>query len=123
MSFLRRLFGRSKNLPDLDTFPYREVVVLSPIAAKMIKQIRAGDPKAGPLVRVGVRFEGPTGHMYDLKLDDQADPNCDVVCKSHDQWIVVDAKFVGYLDGTSIDFQDTPQGRGFKFNNPRAREA
>jgi iron-sulfur cluster assembly protein len=70
-------------------------------------------------VRVGVKGGGCSGLMYDLTFDDVLQPS-DKVIEDHGIKLVVDKKSVLYLAGTTLDFSDGLNGKGFQFLNPNA---
>jgi iron-sulfur cluster assembly protein len=70
-------------------------------------------------VRVGVKGGGCSGLMYDLTFDDVLQPS-DKVIEDHGIKLVVDKKSVLYLAGTTLDFSDGLNGKGFQFINPNA---
>jgi iron-sulfur cluster assembly protein len=70
-------------------------------------------------VRVGVKGGGCSGLMYDLSFDDSLKPE-DKVLEDGGIKLVVDKKSVLYLAGTTLDFSDGLNGKGFQFVNPNA---
>ena len=70
-------------------------------------------------MRVGVKGGGCSGLMYDLTFDDVLQPS-DKVIEDHGIKLVVDKKSVLYLAGTTLDFSDGLNGKGFQFLNPNA---
>lgn len=70
-------------------------------------------------VRVSVRGGGCSGLMYDLDFDDKIDP-ADQVFEDKGVKILVDKKSLLYLLGTTLDFSDGLNGKGFQFVNPNA---
>ncbi|MEQ8364547.1 MAG: iron-sulfur cluster assembly accessory protein [Cyclobacteriaceae bacterium] len=70
-------------------------------------------------VRVSVKGGGCSGLMYDLDFDDKIDP-ADQVFEDKGVKILVDKKSLLYLLGTTLDFSDGLNGKGFQFVNPNA---
>ncbi len=70
-------------------------------------------------VRVSVKGGGCSGLMYDLDFDDKIDP-ADQVFEDKGVKILVDKKSLIYLLGTTLDFSDGLNGKGFQFVNPNA---
>jgi iron-sulfur cluster assembly protein len=70
-------------------------------------------------VRVSVKGGGCSGLMYDLDFDDQIQDN-DEVFEDKNLKILVDKKSILYLLGTTLDFTDGLNGKGFQFINPNA---
>jgi iron-sulfur cluster assembly protein len=70
-------------------------------------------------IRVSVKGGGCSGLMYDLVFDDQVNP-ADQVFEDKGVKILVDKKSLLYLVGTTLDFSDGLNGKGFQFINPNA---
>lgn len=70
-------------------------------------------------VRVSVKGGGCSGLMYDLDFDDKINP-ADQVFEDKGVKILVDKKSLLYLLGTTLDFSDGLNGKGFQFVNPNA---
>lgn len=73
----------------------------------------------GTALRVGVKGGGCSGFSYTLGFDEKSKEN-DQVHEVDGVRVVCDPKSFLYLSGTSIDFEDSLMGRGFKFGNPNA---
>lgn len=71
------------------------------------------------IVRVSVKGGGCSGLMYDLDFDDKIEP-ADQVFEDKGVKILVDKKSLLYLLGTTLDFSDGLNGKGFQFANPNA---
>ncbi len=69
-------------------------------------------------LRISIEGGGCSGLQYRLTLDDQFDPAVDVRYPGPDVAVVTRKKFALHLDGTTIDFQEGPFGRGFAIENP-----
>lgn len=70
------------------------------------------------ILRVGVSAGGCSGFQYALGFDTSADDAKDHIDEQHGLKVAVDKKSALYLDGTTIDFYDGLERRGFTFNNP-----
>ena len=70
-------------------------------------------------VRVAVRGGGCSGLMYDLLFDNET-KSSDEVFEDKGVKIFVDKKSLLYLLGTTLDFSDGLNGKGFQFINPNA---
>ncbi|MEQ8785234.1 MAG: iron-sulfur cluster assembly accessory protein [Pirellulaceae bacterium] len=70
------------------------------------------------VLRVGVMGGGCSGFQYAINFDDKIDEAADSQYEHHGVKVVVDKKSALYLDGTTIDFYDGIEKRGFMFNNP-----
>lgn len=74
----------------------------------------------GTVLRVGVTGGGCSGFSYALGFDDKFDAAADSKFACHGVDVVVDKKSALYLDGTTVDFFDGIEKRGFTFENPNA---
>ncbi|GMQ24413.1 MAG: iron-sulfur cluster assembly accessory protein [Cyclobacteriaceae bacterium] len=70
-------------------------------------------------IRVSVKGGGCSGLMYDLGFDAQI-IDTDHVFEDKGVKIVVDRKSLLYLAGTTLEFSDGLNGKGFQFINPNA---
>ena len=70
-------------------------------------------------IRVAVKGGGCSGLMYDLGFDDEV-KEADEVFEDKGVKILVDKKSMLYLLGTTLDFSDGLNGKGFQFVNPNA---
>jgi len=71
-------------------------------------------------LRVGVTGGGCSGFSYALTFDKTYDEKMDSRYDCHGVPVVVDRKSALYLDGTTVDFHDGIDKRGFVFENPNA---
>jgi iron-sulfur cluster assembly protein len=67
-------------------------------------------------LRVGVRGGGCSGFQYQLAFDEQREG--DVVFESHGLKLLVDNQSLPFVSGSTIDYEESLQGAGFKVNNP-----
>ena len=63
---------------------------------------------------------GCSGFSYDLRFDDKFDDKLDSKYEYHGVTVVVDKKSALYLDGTTVDYYEGLEKRGFTFDNPNA---
>jgi iron-sulfur cluster assembly protein len=70
-------------------------------------------------IRVSVKGGGCSGLLYDLDFDDKTTPS-DEIFEDKGVKILVDKKSLLYLLGTTLDFSDGLNGKGFQFINPNA---
>ncbi len=70
-------------------------------------------------IRVAVKGGGCSGLMYDLEFD-SAITDSDEIFEDKGIKIMVDKKSLLYLLGTTLDFSDGLNGKGFQFINPNA---
>jgi iron-sulfur cluster assembly protein len=96
-------------------------IVLTEKAAAEVKRIIA-DQKLEPetVLRVGVSGGGCSGFSYALGFDKTYDAAVDSKYDYFGVPVVVDKKSSLFLDGTTVDFYDGIEKRGFTFDNPNA---
>ena len=70
-------------------------------------------------IRVAVKGGGCSGLMYDLHFDNTT-KETDEIFEDKGVKIMVDKKSLLYLLGTTLDFSDGLNGKGFQFINPNA---
>lgn len=70
-------------------------------------------------VRVAVQGGGCSGLMYQLDFDSEI-KDSDKIFEDKGVKILVDKKSILYLIGTTLDFSDGLNGKGFQFINPNA---
>lgn len=97
-----------------------EEVIITPRAIEEIKKIKSvnGIPETHAL-RLGVKGGGCSGLSYVLAFDDGARDG-DAEFQIGDVSVKIDPKSLFYLSGTTLDFSDGLNGKGFVFNNPNA---
>ncbi len=90
-------------------------------AAGEVKRIMQDQKLDGNTVlRVGVKGGGCSGFAYALNFDSSWDEEKDSKYEFHGIQLVVDRKSALYLDGTTVDFYEGLDKRGFTFDNPNA---
>ncbi|AOV17779.1 hypothetical protein BJI67_12625 [Acidihalobacter aeolianus] len=77
----------------------------------------SGEPVAG--LRVTINGGGCSGYQYGMKLEASAGQD-DVVLDCGGVSVFVDPTSAPLLSGVTVDFVDSIEGSGFKFENPNA---
>jgi iron-sulfur cluster assembly protein len=97
-------------------------VILTPSAAKEVQRVlsEGGYPES-TMLRIRVTGGGCSGLQQSLGFDDHADEEQDVLTEQHGVRIAVDKKSDLFIDGTTIDFYEGIDRRGFVINNPQAK--
>ena len=89
-------------------------------AVKRIHHLKTEDGKSdNHHIRVSVKGGGCSGLMYDLGFDATI-KETDEIFEDKGVKILVDKKSMLYLLGTTLDFSDGLNGKGFQFINPNA---
>src|ERR1700746_36432 len=90
-------------------------------AAKKIRELLENEgvsPEVGGL-RVGVQGAGCSGLSYAMRLDTQPRDR-DKIVEEFGARIFVDPKSFLYLNGTTLEYEETLMRQGFVFQNPNA---
>jgi iron-sulfur cluster assembly protein len=96
-------------------------ILVTPEAAEQLKRAQTDSQlTAETFVRVGVVAGGCSGFEYAMNFDDQFDESKDTRYEQNGISVVVDKKSAPYLEGASIDYEDTLHSSGFQINNPNA---
>ena len=96
-------------------------VILTEKAAKEVMRIISDQKlEEETLLRVGVTGGGCSGFSYSLGFDKNYDQKVDSKYDHHGVSVIVDKKSSLYLDGTTVDFYEGIDKRGFTFENPNA---
>jgi iron-sulfur cluster assembly protein len=97
-------------------------IIVTPKAAAKVKEQVAKREKSTPQsgIRVGVKGGGCSGLTYVIEFCD-APRAKDNLFEVDGAKVYVDPKSLIYLNGTTLDFIDTFQQKGFKFMNPQQR--
>ena len=96
------------------------MVQLTEVAAGKVKEIMSQQSPAPSVLRVAVVGGGCSGFSYHMAFDNQENPS-DNVYEFEGVKLVVDQMSEMYLDGVQIDYIETLEGAGFKFNNPNVK--
>jgi len=94
-------------------------ITLTEAAAAEIKQhMETQQVAEGTVLRMSVAGGGCAGLQYALGFQTDFDPSVDTRYEQHGVPLVTKKKMALHLNGTTIDFQDGPTGRGFSIENP-----
>ena len=95
-------------------------ISLTPNAVAKVKGIMAQQNPAPVGLRVGVVGGGCSGFSYSLQFDTSAGM-MDKVFDMDGLKVFVDATSIMYLNGCRVDYVETLEGAGFKFENPNVK--
>ena len=93
---------------------------LTEVAAGKVKEIMSQQNPAPTALRVAVVGGGCSGFSYHMAFDNQENPS-DNVYEYEGVKVYVDQMSEMYLDGVQIDYIESLEGAGFKFNNPNVK--
>jgi len=97
-------------------------VHLSERAAEMVKSAMDQEGLAGHGLRVGVMGGGCAGLQYLLDFSETPSDD-DMVAEENGITMYIDPFSAAHLIGTTIDYVDSLQGSGFKFENPNIQRS
>lgn len=98
------------------------IIELTEAAAKKVKEIMETQGKKGFSLRVRAVPGGCSGYMYGLNFEKLQAPD-DTVFEQNGVKILVDSKSAPVLKGIKVDYMETLQQQGFKFDNPNAKSS
>ncbi len=98
----------------------KEEIFITPKAAEQIHKVKLDNKiPENYALRLGVKGGGCSGFTYVLAFDEKPKPD-DREFTIQGLSVFVDPKSLNFLTGTTLDFSDGLNGRGFVFNNPNA---
>ncbi len=89
-------------------------------AIAKVREIMATQDPLPAGLRVGVVGGGCSGFQYSMAFENQAGM-MDKVFKFDDLQVFVDATSLMYLNGCIVDYVETLEAAGFKFENPQVK--
>jgi iron-sulfur cluster assembly accessory protein len=95
-------------------------ITLTPNAVAKVKEIMAQQNPVPAGLRVGVVGGGCSGFSYSMQFENSAGM-MDKVFDFEGLKVYVDATSVMYLNGCIVDYVETLEGAGFKFENPNVK--
>lgn len=95
------------------------MINISDSARDRLIHLLDSDGGKNSFVRVGVESGGCSGLSYKLDFDGNKNED-DELIEDNNIKLLVNKKSFLYLVGTTLEFSDGLNGRGFVFNNPNA---
>jgi len=95
------------------------MISLTDSAASAVKKFIEGSEKPVEGLRISVQGGGCSGFQYGLALEESISEN-DVILDKVGLKILIDPESAPLLEGITLDFVDSINGAGFKFENPNA---
>src|SRR6516162_1021604 len=102
--------------PSVDTRP----MTFTPTAVAKVKEVMAQQNPIPAGLRVGVVGGGCSGFQYSMSFENGAGM-MDKTFNFDDLKVFVDATSLMYLKGVTVDYIETLEGAGFKFDNPNVK--
>src|ERR1700727_2526531 len=93
-------------------------VTLTPAAIAKGREIMATQNPVPAGLRIGVVGGGCSGFQYSMSFENQSGM-MDKVYNFDDLKVFVDATSIMYLNGCIVDYVETLEAAGFKFENPQ----
>ena len=94
-------------------------VTLTDVAAAKVKSLLEQEGRDDLRLRIAVQPGGCSGLIYQLYFDERV-LDGDAVRDFDGVEVIVDKMSAPYLDGSTIDFEDTIEKQGFSIDNPNA---
>jgi iron-sulfur cluster assembly accessory protein len=102
--------------PSVETKP----VIFTPTAIAKVKEVMAQQNPLPAGLRVGVVGGGCSGFQYSMSFENAAGM-MDKTFNFDELKVFVDATSLMYLKGVTVDYIETLEGAGFKFENPNVK--
>jgi iron-sulfur cluster assembly accessory protein len=107
-------------VPQSAETPKTQPVSLTPNAVAKVKEIMATQDPVPAGLRIGVVGGGCSGFSYSMAFENQPGM-MDKVLTFGDLKVFVDATSLMYLQGCVVDYVETLEAAGFKFENPNVK--
>jgi iron-sulfur cluster assembly protein len=98
-----------------------KMITLTPVAIDKVKSILAGQEENNGL-RIKVASAGCSGFQYRMTLENESEENDEIFDMSGLK-LFIDKQSLFYLNGTVIDYIESDNGSGFKFENPNRQSS
>ncbi|MEJ2693331.1 MAG: iron-sulfur cluster assembly accessory protein [Candidatus Thiodiazotropha sp.] len=95
------------------------MIILTDNAQKAISRFIKGSDTPVEGLRISVTGGGCSGMQYGMELEEAAKGD-DTIVEVGDLKLFVDPYSAPLLKGVTVDFLDSMEGSGFKFDNPNA---
>lgn len=95
-------------------------ISLTPTAVSKVRELLNQQPESYEGLRVRVMGGGCSGFQYQMYFEKDANSG-DPVFDFDGLKVFVDERSLLYINGTQIDYVESLQGAGFKFNNPNVK--
>ena len=96
------------------------MIQLTDMAVSKVREILDQQSPRPAGLRIAVVGGGCSGFSYHMAFDNQSN-GTDKVLDYEGLKIFVDQASLLYVDGTEVDYVESLEGAGFKFNNPNVK--
>ena len=96
-----------------------KMIKISDSARDRLKELMLKSEISANYVRVGVESGGCSGLSYKLDFDNKKHDDDELITDNNIKLLINKKSFL-YLVGTTLEFSDGLNGKGFVFNNPNA---
>lgn len=97
----------------------KDPVIITDNASKQFHKIMKEETiEENHYIRIGVKGGGCSGLSYVLDIDEKSD--YDEIFENNGIPFIIDKRHKLYIEGTTIDFSEGLDNRGFTFENPNA---
>jgi iron-sulfur cluster assembly accessory protein len=96
------------------------MVQMTPVAVGKVKEILDSQEPKPQGLRISVVGGGCSGFSYSMAFENNPS-RLDKVYSYDGLKVFVDQASLLYLDGAEVDYVETMEGAGFKFNNPNVK--
>jgi iron-sulfur cluster assembly protein len=110
-----------RGLPREDPLKGERMVQITPVAITKVKEILSQQTPSPTGLRVAVVGGGCSGFSYHMAFENAVNEGADNIYEFDGLKVMVDQMSEMYLEGVSIDYIETLEGSGFKFNNPNVK--
>jgi iron-sulfur cluster assembly accessory protein len=107
-------------VPETEAVQIKTPLILTPSAAVKVREIMATQDPLPAGLRIGVVGGGCSGFQYSMSFENQAGM-MDKVLNFDGLKVFVDATSLMYLNGCVVDYVETLEAAGFKFENPSVK--
>jgi len=96
------------------------LITLTPVATTKVKEIMGQQNPVPKGLRIAVVGGGCSGFQYHMAFENDSN-GTDRVFEFDGVQVYVDQMSAMYLEGVQVDYVETLEGAGFKFNNPNVK--
>ena len=97
-----------------------DVVVIAPGAIAKVKNLQAEENNFNLKLRVYVTGGGCSGFQYGFSFEDTSEDDDTLIC-SEGITVLVDSLSYQYLEGSTLDYEQSLMGSRFLIKNPNAQ--